>query len=278
MKSENILGKRFIQRFDVRAEQQADGGYLCIRRPLKQSHLNDHIKGARTIGAYVLNEKGHARYTVLDADDDVQWHKLFNAKDQLRQENIPSYMEGSRRGGHLWFFFEWPISGHAAKRFGEGLKVRFGLESEIYPKSVTGDVGSLIRLPFGIHRKSGKRYPFIDEDAKPIAPTVQKQIRMLGQAEEVALGDIWFHMRLAPLEVRQNQSEQKDSRDVLEYVSQFVELKPTKAGGIGHCPFHEDEHMSFSVNRDGNYWNCFAGCGGGSVTHFKRKWIYKREN
>jgi DNA primase len=32
----------------------------------------------------------------------------------------------------------------------------------------------------------------------------------------------------------------------------------------------DDEHQSFSVNRDGSYWNCFAGCGGGTIIDF---WI-----
>lgn len=41
---------------------------------------------------------------------------------------------------------------------------------------------------------------------------------------------------------------------------------------IGHgnhrtakCPFHEDSSPSFSVSCDRGLWNCFAGCGGGSV-------------
>jgi DNA primase len=42
--------------------------------------------------------------------------------------------------------------------------------------------------------------------------------------------------------------------------------------GVGHCPFHDDEHASFSVNKEGNYWNYFAGCGGGNIMQFKRKW------
>ena len=29
-----------------------------------------------------------------------------------------------------------------------------------------------------------------------------------------------------------------------------------------------DLHPSFGVNTEGNYWHCFAGCGGGSVIDF----------
>jgi DNA primase len=52
---------------------------------------------------------------------------------------------------------------------------------------------------------------------------------------------------------------------VLEFVSQYVGLKPTRRGAPGLCPFHDNHHPSFGVNEAGNYWHCFAGCGGGSV-------------
>jgi DNA primase len=59
---------------------------------------------------------------------------------------------------------------------------------------------------------------------------------------------------------------------VLESVSQYVDLKPMASGAIGLCPFHDDHNLSFGVNAEGNYWNCFAGCGGGSVIDFYMRW------
>jgi len=51
---------------------------------------------------------------------------------------------------------------------------------------------------------------------------------------------------------------------VLEFVGRYVDLKPTKNGALGRCPFHHDDHnASFDVNAGSNYWHCFAGCGGG---------------
>jgi DNA primase len=64
----------------------------------------------------------------------------------------------------------------------------------------------------------------------------------------------------------------KASVAVLEFVSQYVDLKPTASGAVGLCPFHDDHHPSFGVNEEGNYGNCFAGCGGGSVIDFWMKW------
>jgi hypothetical protein len=60
----------------------------------------------------------------------------------------------------------------------------------------------------------------------------------------------------------------KASVTVLEFVSQYVDLKPTASGAIDLCPFHDDHHPSSGVNDEGNYWHCFAGCSGGSVIDF----------
>ena len=55
---------------------------------------------------------------------------------------------------------------------------------------------------------------------------------------------------------------------VLDFVNQYVELKPTASGAIGRCPFHDDHNPSFGINCEGDYWHCFAGCGGGSIIDF----------
>ena len=147
--------------------------------------------------------------------------------------------------GHLWLFTQSPISGVAAKRFGEGIATRHGLDVEIFPKTVTDNVGSLIRLPFGIHRKSGRRYPFVNiEDGLPIAPTVGKQLDKLRNVDKVPLEHIRRYMDIVPVKASENQPECHiepacADGDVFAYISQFVELRPTKSGGVGHCPFHE---------------------------------------
>jgi DNA primase len=62
---------------------------------------------------------------------------------------------------------------------------------------------------------------------------------------------------------------------VLEFVSQYVDLKPSASGALGLCLFHHDDHRpSFGVNHEGNYWQCFAGCVGGSVIDV---WMKRRE-
>ena len=41
--------------------------------------------------------------------------------------------------------------------------------------------------------------------------------------------------------------------------------------GSGHCPFHEDEHSSFSANEDTGLWICHARCGSGNAWTFTKR-------
>lgn len=53
---------------------------------------------------------------------------------------------------------------------------------------------------------------------------------------------------------------------ILEVLSRRgIELKRVGKSLMGKCPFHEDSSPSLSVDVEEGLWNCFAGCGGGSV-------------
>jgi len=56
--------------------------------------------------------------------------------------------------------------------------------------------------------------------------------------------------------------------DIVEVVSDYVELKQKGVNLFGRCPFHSEKTPSFSVNRDKQIYHCF-GCGvGGDVISF----------
>ncbi len=64
-------------------------------------------------------------------------------------------------------FFEQPMPGEQAKKLGEGLLGEMGVDMEVFPKQGKSEgPGSLIRLPFGIHRKTGECYPFVHPDGR----------------------------------------------------------------------------------------------------------------
>lgn len=282
----------FVSRWDCYPKQLDSGRYVRVNRPLSTAHILNHLYGVAnmTLGAYALSPDHTAKWVCFDGDSDDQLQDLKQLVLLLAQHGQPSYLEQSRRGGHLWLFFPSPLSGYDARRLARHLLATTYLDEsiEVYPKQDRLDeegFGSLVRLPFGIHRKTNIRYHFITLDDKPIAPTVRDQIRLLSEPEclsyayvqEMLLGaPTWnepsptavFTKAEAPADVSLSDAI-KGSLPVVEFVSRFVELD---SKGKGYCPFHDDQEQSFSVDRQRNFWHCFAGCGGGSIIDFWMKW------
>lgn len=283
-------GETFINRFDMFPMQRRDGRYTTYHKSLTYSLIESHIQGRITLGAYALDQNSRAHWLCCDADSDASWTNLQEMALALRSDEVPTYLEQSRRGGHLWLFLPTtpPISGTDARRFGRQLLETHHVENvELFPKQdcLTTGPGSLVRLPLGRHRKDGRRYYFIHPDGTPLSPTIREQVALLAFPERIPKN--FFYTLLATAEkergFRRTHPTERGSGETLaerlkdritayDFIGQFVELDER---GKGYCPFHDDQHKSFSVNQAQNYWNCFAGCGGGSIIDFWMKWREK---
>jgi len=80
------------------------------------------------------------------------------------------------------------VAGSEARVFGLGLLATHGVEEvELFPRQdgLADGPGSLIRMPFGMHRLTGRCYGFYTADGSPLAPTIREQIYALGAPETV---------------------------------------------------------------------------------------------
>jgi hypothetical protein len=267
------LMNTFTSRMDCFAIQADNGTYYSVKENLSVGHIMRHLRGEVTLGTYVLGSDGSAKFAVIDADDEEGFERLVSVHETLP---IASYMESSRRGGHLWFFLEEAVKGQIAKNFGLEIAKRFTIEAEVFPKQAQSEgPGSCIRLPFGIHKKTGERYPFIG-----LGPW-RDQLEALTNPKRIPVEEVLKYQYQEPERKKKlliaTTSEfgdlplwekVKQTITVRDMVEQYVDLN---AKGIGKCPFHDDVNPSFSVNEKENYWNCFSGCGGGSVIDFWMK-------
>ena len=254
---------------------------------LNVGHLFAHLRGDITLGTYLLDEESRARFIVLDADDDEGFYDLLRQARKLSSEEVPAFIETSRRDAHLWLFLAEAVAGKKARACGQGLTAAYNVKKvELFPKQdrATNGPGSLIRMPFGVHRMTGRRYGFYAPNGSRLAPTVREQIQILSASQTVPEAAFEAYRSRVSAEPVQSDFELDEATtevvsdrikaavSVLEFVSQYVELKPTANGAVGLCPFHDDHDPSFGVNDEGAYWHCFAGCGGGSVIDFYVKW------
>lgn len=56
--------------------------------------------------------------------------------------------------------------------------------------------------------------------------------------------------------------------DIVDYISQYVRLKPNGRDFVGLCPFHKEKSPSFHVNRDKQVFHCFGCNAGGGLMQF----------
>jgi len=172
------LSKFIVGRNDAYAMQQADGSYLALRKPLTAALLEEHIAGRRTFGAYLVTPDGKARCGVYDFDertDSVRQYLLW-LRRWFQHWGIELGIESSgSKGYHGWVITKNFVPAFklikllklALRQLEEEMGIT--IRVEVFPKqAVAQDLGNLIKLPWGIHRKSGKRTAFLSEDFKPL--------------------------------------------------------------------------------------------------------------
>ncbi len=196
-RSKEVAYSRYLELFagreDCFARQWADKGearqgYVPFRRPMTAEDLEDHLKGAKTYGIYLLCSDSTVKTAVIDVDLVARYrHGKLSSRDlqKIKREGLwvitrlrevckekglgPLIEFSGGKGFHFWFFFDPPIqAGHARRilnRFVSELRgdvSAFGFE--VFPKqeTLTGKgFGNLVKLPLGIHRLTGKRSRFL---------------------------------------------------------------------------------------------------------------------
>lgn len=176
------------------ARQWADGKGRCgfdpVSRPMEADDVRKHLAGEETLAIYLINEEGLAHAGVIDIDIDKkalleyarQKDKIAELRAAVQRDadrissvcqnlKVHTLIEDSGyKGRHLWFFFATPFPLKLARAFLKLTCQRAGEPSpaihwEIFPncdKLRANAFGPLIKLPLGIHKRSGRRCVFLD--------------------------------------------------------------------------------------------------------------------
>lgn len=293
----------FCGRLSDHSVQLETGLYARTGLPLDRERVIAHLRGEVSLATYVIDELGDCRFAVFDADDeDTGFSTLVAVQASLWSGGIPSWLECSRRGGHLWVFLDRPVSAALLRAW---LLPFCPAGFEFYPKQdQTAGVGSAIRLPFGIHRLSGRRYPFVScfEDGQwdTLGAQASDQVSFLfsqsraivpcwpvvaaetcGPEREQTAGEtqkkpLSMHTSVyaQPAGAYRTIAEWNAAQDPFAVIGRYVDLDHN---GGGRCPFgehhangHDDYSFKVYVPRrpGGSCWYCYAWQAGGSVFDF----------
>lgn len=172
-----------------------ESGYTPVQEPLTLQVAENHLLGNYTVGVYPVRLDNTVSYIAFDLDvakfavpraisSERTWNILMNRVhktactlvDLAAAQEVPMYIEDSGfKGRHCWIFLDTPIPAGVAKKFGDLLKNQLsGLPSditiEVFPKQTSvrkGGLGNLIKLPLGVHKRTGRRALFVTPDGAP---------------------------------------------------------------------------------------------------------------
>lgn len=289
----------FVGRSDDCALQTSTGRYVRTGRPLTRQEITRHLRGEQTLATYVIDERGCCRFCVFDDDTGQSLHRLTRLQSWLTSMGYPTYLEASRRGGHLWAFFDRSVP---ASQVRDWFLPFCPPDMEFYPKQSEGrGYGSAIRLPLGLHQLTGRRYSFVQWNGSAHAPTsplsLPDQLTWLARVQRITVPTercyplnqersaphtqqsmTYSALRLLPCSAT-NIAAWCAMQDPFKVIGSYI---PLSAQGVACCPFGDhhsdgrDSHPSFKVYEPrrpgGTCWHCYTWGKGGSVFDFLCFW------
>ena len=275
----------FVHCWSQYAVQQRDGSYWRVREPLTLPLLAAHLAGRCTLGTYLLDDLNQCSFAVFDADSHDGLERLAGLAMELARHGIPTVLEASRRGGHLWIYLAEPTLACVVRAW--LLPYAQSLGVEFYPKQESlGPDGacSLIRLPLGIHRQARGWFPFVqvnqDGNVVPVGETREaccvwlcRNVQRVAVPTAVVATCVTpepLLMRAMPVmashEAMSGQSRGSirawcRAQKSVEVIGRFVALDRR---GVGSCPFKEhhyrgDQRPSFQVfGGNDPHWYCYT--------------------
>ena len=153
----------FVGNPEAFATQNIDGGYTPRRENLTPHKLQAHLDGSVTIGTYVV-WADKSRFFVFDIDDrDLGMAKALAEECQKRGLFVGIEFSG-RKGFHVWCLFSAWFPAADVQRLAKDIARTVGFNGEVFPKqAVARDLGSLVKLPLGVHQVTGDASRFLSE-------------------------------------------------------------------------------------------------------------------
>jgi len=281
----------FVHCWGQYAVQQGDGSYWRVAERLSFPLLAAHLEGRWTLGTYLLDERSCCAFAVFDADEANGLEHLAELAGELLGQGVPTVLEASRRGGHLWVHLLEPTPAHVVRAWLLPYAIAYGVE--LYPKQdrlAPGGSGSLVRLPLGVHRQSRGWYPFLQQSAwgewVPVGETVCQHVQRVTVPAAVWLvcavvspgnDASWMatdggdSARIASRMSYGSIREWCQAQEIVAVIGRYVALD---GRGVGSCPFKDhhyrgDLRPSFQVFGGSDpHWYCYTWGRAGNLFDF----------
>jgi len=164
-------------------------------QPLTEQIIHSHLMGTTTVGTYIQRPNGTIHFIVFDIDVskkillqnqndsvvlgsymDKAYQTALLLSKKIAEMGIHGYIEFSGyRGYRVWIFMDSWIPVRYANMFFDYMDSVLphtdDISLEYFPNKTrvrSGKMGQVLKLPYGMHVKSGNRSYFLSDDAQPI--------------------------------------------------------------------------------------------------------------
>lgn len=219
----------FSGRENIYARQWCDAsgthGYTPVHQPFTFAVAKNHLLGNITVGVYPVRLDNTVTFFAFDidinkgaltkaggslsearrlrAEASTQTSQLYVALCAL---GIAPLMEDSGyKGRHLWVFLEEPVEATIVRQFATLFLATHPVRSreihvECFPKQSTAGsgVGNLIKLPLGIHRRTGRRSRLLLPDGSPV-PNPFETLRTIHRLDRETLSQVIVKSKQMPV-------------------------------------------------------------------------------
>lgn len=248
--------------------------------PLTGQDLESHLAGEITIGLYAINPRTQrSKWMAIDADYKEAVEDLLKLQYELGQDGVQAALEQSRRGGHLWIFFDRPVLARRARRYIHHLATRLSVRVkgsgltegiELFPRQDVledGQFGNAIRAPLGIHRAVNRRFWFYGA-----AYDLASQMLFLRGLHRVTEAQLESLVAALPEEprtesLRQSSAPAQGRRHF--QINEYIDLSVCRRVGrnwVTQCPSCREagrdrgkDNLAIAVDEPQKYI-CWAGC------------------
>jgi superfamily II DNA or RNA helicase len=168
--------------------------------PLTDQVIRDHLSGKRTVGVYPLLSDETCWFLTVDFDKKTWQQDCRVFLETCQKLGVPAALERSRsgKGGHIWIFFDRPVSAAIARKMGCAVLTKtmeqrheVGLDSydRLFPSQDTmpkGGFGNLIALPLQAGPRKNGNTVFLNGDFVPY----QDQWAFLSSVKRMQLDEV----------------------------------------------------------------------------------------
>jgi len=269
----------FANRTDVYSHWEPEKGWRPVREPLTPAIVTAGLMGTGpSISAYMIGLGSLAHCLALDFDTDNGLEQAFVLGRTMWEQDLPAYVETSRRGAHLWCVISNTLPAATIRKaaralLGAALLPTNDPHIEIRPGSdhvdaeehlhVTGAVvgeglGHALRMPMMPHPKTGVRGVMFDPRdlhlvMGPSLAAVMLEIEHAPSAEILKWADRWNPAVtvIPPDYGKPHPRREEDTASASELLSTLWGVVGPTPGRNSHCPVHgRDRNPSLTVMKD----------------------------